>query len=182
MLITGEVLQRLVSRVVTDEAPVLPGFSELDAHHGPTVWIEQWKPGYARVHRLQKGRHEDLFTPQEMAVGVGYGLKPGELILAETRQRFALPENVYGVFPENSPYILFDEDMARQVMGFVRGLHELPEPVNLFVHCMAGVSRSAAVAYWVWRKHGARLPRNFGTRACPNARVLDHLFRLTYGR
>jgi predicted protein tyrosine phosphatase len=87
---------------------------------------------------------------------------------------------VFDLFaPEESPYILFDEVMARRVVEFVRGLQESTEPVNLFVHCMAGVSRSAAVAYWVWRAHGVPLPRNFGIRACPNVRVFDLLMKAT---
>lgn len=98
MLLVGEPLRRLVALSVSDsEGEVRPGHSELDIHLGCWLWLERWEPGYARAHRLQKGRHEEVFDRRKIHEGVGHGLKPGELVLAETRQRFKMPDNVYGV-------------------------------------------------------------------------------------
>lgn len=41
------------------------------------------------------------------------------------------------------------KEQAVEIVRFVTMLHELPQPMNLVVHCYAGVSRSAAVAHFV---------------------------------
>lgn len=49
--------------------------------------------------------------------------------------------------PCDEPHILMNEEHARQIVEFVRGL---PDEVNgILVHCQAGISRSAAVAKWI---------------------------------
>lgn len=119
--------------------------------------------------------------------------KPGEVMISivdpSHDPRFELPawpktliryfrfdDLVLDLFPEErSPYVLFDETMAREIIAFTDALHLLPQPIRLIVHCMQGVSRSAAVAYWAHRNYGTKLPANFGIRACPNVRVFEIL-------
>lgn len=47
---------------------------------------------------------------------------------------------------------LMSEEDARRIIGFVE--HVAPHVDVLFVHCSAGISRSAAVAKWVARRYG----------------------------
>ncbi|HYE38123.1 hypothetical protein [Methylocaldum sp.] len=76
---------------------------------------------------------------------------------------------------ENPQYVLFDEQMAREIVDFVQDLHALEHPITLYVHCMAGVSRSGAVASWIGQEFGIPLPDYFLARAKPNPRVLSLL-------
>ena len=72
--------------------------------------------------------------------------------------------------PCDEPHILMNEEHARQIVEFVRGL---PHEVNgVLVHCQAGISRSAAVAKWISREFG--LPFDAGYRAF-NQHVFDML-------
>lgn len=48
---------------------------------------------------------------------------------------------------------------ALAIVGFVREFQAGPEPRKLLVHCYGGVSRSAAVAYWLHNDLGIPLPR-----------------------
>jgi len=52
-------------------------------------------------------------------------------------------------------------EQAVEIVRFVTMLHELPQPMNLVVHCYAGVSRSAGVARFVkeYIMKEANLPR-----------------------
>lgn len=79
--------------------------------------------------------------------------------------------------PEHPQYVLFNEQMAREIVAFVRDLHALEHPIMLYVHCMAGVSRSGAIAYWVAQEFGIPLPDYFPVRAKPNLRVLSLLMQ-----
>ena len=45
------------------------------------------------------------------------------------------------------PWVLFSEDQAKQVIGYVRS--RASEVTGIMVHCRAGVSRSAAMAKWI---------------------------------
>jgi predicted protein tyrosine phosphatase len=58
------------------------------------------------------------------------------------------------------PYILFDENMARAIITFIK---ELPENVNsIVVHCYAGISRSAAVAKFLCENiYNENFPKNY---------------------
>jgi predicted protein tyrosine phosphatase len=60
------------------------------------------------------------------------------------------------------PYILFDENMARKVIKFIK---ELPSNVNsIVVHCYAGISRSAAVAKFLCEEiYNESFPKNYMT-------------------
>ena len=46
------------------------------------------------------------------------------------------------------PYVLFNQQQARDIIRFVRNCHE-GRIVGIVVHCKAGISRSAAVAKWI---------------------------------
>lgn len=58
---------------------------------------------------------------------------------------------------EEEPLTLFSEQHARCVIQFVRECHK-KEIEGILVHCMAGVSRSAAVAKWIADRY--QLPFN----------------------
>ena len=49
--------------------------------------------------------------------------------------------------PCDEPHTLMNEEHARQIVEFVRGLTS--EVNGVLVHCQAGISRSAAVAKWI---------------------------------
>lgn len=86
---------------------------------------------------------------------------------------------VFAPLQENSRFVLFDEAMASRIACFVREWHAVQESVALFVHCMAGVSRSAAVAYWVHRFFNAPVPEDFAYRVVPNIRVFEVLMSVS---
>lgn len=46
---------------------------------------------------------------------------------------------------------------ARLVRSFFEAIQEAEEPINVVVHCSAGVSRSAAVALWASERYGVPL-------------------------
>jgi len=73
----------------------------------------------------------------------------------------------------------FDSLMAKNIQEFTVGLHRADRPINLIIHCEAGISRSAAVACWVSNTYGLELPENFKIRTSPNKLVLAKLFELT---
>lgn len=59
-----------------------------------------------------------------------------------------------------SPDKLFNEYQAREIVSFVRAMHNHDRPVDLIVHCEAGVSRSAAVALYAAAIAGLDLPEH----------------------
>jgi len=61
------------------------------------------------------------------------------------------------VDPERDPrrsYVLMNEDHAKRIVDRVLKFHEHPAPWELLVNCMAGISRSGAVATFVQRLAG----------------------------
>lgn len=78
-------------------------------------------------------------------------------------------------------YVLFDQDMAREIADFVDANHEAR---TWIVHCSAGISRSGAVSRWLkdWLKfkYGVDAVNVDGKYAIPNSHVLSELNRMFY--
>jgi len=86
------------------------------------------------------------------------------------------------VDPERDPrpsYVFMSAEQARQIVDHVLKFHEHPAPWAFLVNCMAGVSRSGAVATFVQRVAGIPaeqfLTQNTGLH--PNGYVLKLLAR-----
>ena len=86
------------------------------------------------------------------------------------------------VDPERDPrpsYVFMNEEDAKRIVNHVVKFHEHPEPWELLVNCMAGISRSGAVGTFVQRVVGIPaeqfLTQNTGLR--PNPYVLKLLMR-----
>lgn len=60
---------------------------------------------------------------------------------------------------EEEPYVLMDAEMAGQIVSFVRDMAQ--EVEGILVHCNAGVSRSAAVAFWIADEYNLPFNRNY---------------------
>lgn len=77
-----------------------------------------------------------------------------------------------------SSWMLFDESHARQVIDFVRRIHDDPKLFDMVIHCKAGISRSAAVALFAADDTGCDFPRKpFAGLA--NKHILSTLQKLT---
>lgn len=76
-------------------------------------------------------------------------------------------------------YRYFDSGLAESIMVFTDKLHHASDDFKLIIHCEAGVSRSAAVAYWVSKNYNIELPDGFELRTSPNVLVLKELFSLS---
>ena len=76
-------------------------------------------------------------------------------------------------------YVLFDENMAREIVAFVDANKDAAVWI---VHCSAGVSRSGAVSRWLKDclkfKYGIEANNVDGRHAVPNAYVLEVLDRV----
>ena len=86
------------------------------------------------------------------------------------------------VDPERDPrpsYVFMNAEQARQIVDHVLKFHQHPEPWELLVNCMQGISRSGAVGTFVQRVAGIPaeqfLTQNTGLR--PNPYVLKLLMR-----
>lgn len=55
----------------------------------------------------------------------------------------------HDVEDDAEPWVVFDASHAKAVVGFVDQLHGIGQPVDVIVHCKAGISRSAAIALFV---------------------------------
>jgi len=82
-------------------------------------------------------------------------------------------------------YVFMNEEDAKRIVNHVVKFHEHPEPWELLVNCMAGISRSGAVGTFVQRVAGIPaeqfLTQNTGLR--PNPYVHKLLMRqLTWRR
>jgi hypothetical protein len=71
------------------------------------------------------------------------------------------------------------KEQAVEIVNFVILLHELPQPINLIVHCYAGVSRSAAVARFV--KEFIMMEANLPRERLFNATVFRALSNVLQG-
>jgi predicted protein tyrosine phosphatase len=80
----------------------------------------------------------------------------------------------------NQSVVLFDLRMAFDMVRFMKTLDELNEPISLNVHCMAGISRSGAVAYFANQTFKAQLPERFESLHCPNPHVVHLLTKAFY--
>src|SRR5207247_2333751 len=61
------------------------------------------------------------------------------------------------VDPERDPrpsYVFMNAEQARQIVDHVLKFHQHPEPWELLVNCMQGISRSGAVGTFVQRVDG----------------------------
>lgn len=47
------------------------------------------------------------------------------------------------------PYRVFSEEQARAILQFALPFHRLAGPIELYVHCTMGVSRSGAIATYI---------------------------------
>lgn len=78
-------------------------------------------------------------------------------------------------------FVLFDQNMAREIADFVDDNHEAS---TWIVHCSAGISRSGAVSRWLkdWLKfkYGIDAVNVDGKYALPNSHVLSELNRMFY--
>lgn len=55
----------------------------------------------------------------------------------------------HDVEDDAEPWVVFDSQHAKAVIDFVDQLHATDEPMDVIVHCKAGISRSAAVALYI---------------------------------
>ena len=87
----------------------------------------------------------------------------------------------FGNTSAGKDYILFDQNMAREIADFVDANHEAR---TWIVHCSAGISRSGAVSRWLkdWLKfkYGIDAVNVDGKYALPNSHVLSELNRMFY--
>lgn len=99
----------------------------------------------------------------------------------ELREDMVLRTVFHDVDPGNdtaSSWMLFDESHARQVIDFVRRIHDDPKLFDLVIHCKAGISRSAALALFAADDTGCDFPRKpFAGLA--NKHILSTLQKLT---
>lgn len=65
--------------------------------------------------------------------------------------------------------------IARQIVAFVDQLHQHPRPLDLIVHCHAGLSRSAAVAKFVQDTTGCPAASPDGSNLTAHNRALYDL-------
>ena len=70
-----------------------------------------------------------------------------EPILADFEHVLRL--HFHDVDDHSDPWVFFDRAHAKSVIDFVAMLQAKDEPVDVVVHCKAGISRSAAVALFV---------------------------------
>ncbi len=55
----------------------------------------------------------------------------------------------HDVDDDSEPWVVFDAGHAKAVIDFVAQIHASAEPLDVIVHCKAGISRSAAIALYV---------------------------------
>ena len=86
-----------------------------------------------------------------------------------------------GNISDEKGYVLFDQNMAREIADFVDVNHKAR---TWIVHCSAGISRSGAVSRWLkdWLKfrYGIDAVNVDGKYALPNSYVLSELNRMFY--
>lgn len=57
-------------------------------------------------------------------------------------------------FQADKSCVMFNEDHAKQIIEFVTAAKASGQVEGIMVHCLAGISRSAAVAKWIAEQHG----------------------------
>lgn len=75
---------------------------------------------------------------------------------------------------------LFDAVDAKRILEFLRSYADKPQPYAVYVHCRAGVSRSAAVALFVRERFGCPMDLDADVSRA-NKRVLRVLNKLASG-
>jgi len=65
----------------------------------------------------------------------------------------------HDVEDDEEPWVAFDQQHAKAVIEFVDQLHAADEPMDVIVHCKAGISRSAAVALYIESTSRCEMPR-----------------------
>lgn len=117
---------------------------------------------------------------QERVAYIGFECRQTGPSPFRTVQGPLLIETVSDVDPRKYPGVIF-EDVATQENGdrifkFLKRIHDKPEPWAVIVHCMAGVSRSGAVAWWVnARMHPSRSFVARHTKILPNPWIVHLL-------
>lgn len=97
--------------------------------------------------------------PLQTSVAVISIATPGacEPILADFAH--VLKMEFHDVEDDIEPWVVFERAHAKAVIDFVAMLQEKDEPVDVVVHCKAGISRSAAVALFVESVSQCAFPR-----------------------
>ncbi len=80
-----------------------------------------------------------------------------EPILADFQHVLRL--EFHDVEDDAEPWVVFDAAHAKAVIDFVSKLHDANEPLDVIVHCTAGISRSAAVALFIESVTQCAFPR-----------------------
>lgn len=87
-------------------------------------------------------------------------------------------------FDDISPYYAerynlhpMTEEQGKIIVDFVNDIHKLSESMNIIVHCLAGVSRSAGVAKWINDHYGLENPIYYN-HPTYNLHVYDTLKKL----
>lgn len=79
--------------------------------------------------------------------------------------------------------VLFNDEMAVQVLDFLFDMHHKRKP-NLFIHCYAGVSRSVAIAFFIRLAYGSVFGKVYGVdydNCRMNAYVFGKLLKCNEG-
>ncbi len=97
--------------------------------------------------------------PMQSLVAVISIATPGawEPILADFQHELRL--EFHDVEDDAEPWVVFDRAHAKQIIDFVDQLHASEEPLDVIVHCTAGISRSAAVAMFIESVTQCAFPR-----------------------
>ncbi len=116
----------------------------------------------------------EAFIPERPTVAISIlapGMKEASLQGFQDVLRLYFTDAVTAV---NEETVLFDQNLARQIVDYLDTYHAASNDYDLVIHCQAGVSRSAAVA--VWAASEFRVPLS-GYFAMLNPYVLHHLVR-----
>jgi predicted protein tyrosine phosphatase len=139
----------------------------------PLIGAVRWtgEPTTAGVSIVSPGQN-----PAALASGFVHVLRLWVDDLAEEMFRDTMSLDVPDEVPGGVVDVLgcrwFDLYHAREVVSFVRSLHESEVRYTLLVHCEAGVSRSSAVAKWASEISDAPIDSRCGDTSFANPRML----------